>query len=223
MLDARNALNSLPEGSKEREEGYRQLVLGYAKANMWPQARSTAEEMRQKFPNGTLVAKTFVDAGLTARDAKNRTDEGYFLNTAVAAFPNAIEVAQAQFETTWMQHENKNYVISSQMFIEHLARYAGKDTTNRGKAGYWAARDSEGAGKVTDACALYDGVLYRYSANWYGYLASERLTAMKNQGNCRVTTPPNDLVAKAAANLKTVTVAAETATDKEINRARKER
>ena len=140
--------------------------------------------MRQKFPNGSLVAKTFVDAGLAARDAKNRTDEGYFLNTAVAAFPNAVEVAQAQFETAWFQHENKNFALASQMFTEHLARSADKDTTNRGKAGYWAARDSERAGKLAVACALYDGVIYRYSANWYGYLAANRLSALKNQGNC---------------------------------------
>jgi hypothetical protein len=33
------------------------------------------------------------------------------------------------------------------MLIEHLARYADKDTTNRGKAGYWSARDSERAAK----------------------------------------------------------------------------
>ncbi len=221
MPDAQNVLNALPVSAKEREEGYRQLVLGYAKAKMWPQARSTADEMRQKFPNGSLVAKTFIDAGLAARDAKNRTDEGYFLNTAVSAFPNAVEVAQAQFELAWLQHENKNFALSSQMLIDHLARYADKDTANRGKAGYWAARDSQRAGKTAEACALYDAVLYRYSANWYGYLAFDRLTTMKNQGNCRSIASPNPTVAKAVANLKIVTVAAETATEKELNRAEK--
>lgn len=221
MPDAQNAFNSLPESAKEREDGYRQLVLGYAKAKMWPQTRTTADEMKQKFPSGTLVAKTFIDAGLAARDAKNRIDEGYFMNTAVAAFPNAVEVAQAQFETAWLQHESKNYSLSSQMFIDHLARYADKDTTNRGKAGYWAARDSERAGKTAEACALYDGVIYRYSANWYGYLAFNRLTTMKNNGNCRSIASPNPTVAKAIANLKIVTVAAETATEKELIRAEK--
>lgn len=213
--------SNISEGSKEQEEGYRQLVLGYAKVKMWSQARTTADEMKQKFPSGSLVAKTFIDAGLAARDAKNKIDEGYFLNTAVSAFPNAIEVAQAQFEIAWMQHESKNFALSSQMFIDHLARYADKDTSNRGKAGYWAARDSERAGKINEACALYDGVVYRYSANWYGYLATGRLATLKSQGNCRVTTAPNQTVAKAVANLKTITVAAETATEKELARAEK--
>lgn len=214
-------LRSIPEASREREEGYRVLVLGYAKAKMWPQARATADEMRQKFPNGVLVAKTFIEAGLSAREAKNRTDEGYFLNTAVAAFPNAVEVAQAQFESAWFQHESKNFAISSQMFIEHLARYADKDTTNRGKAGYWAARDSERAGRINEACALYDGVIYRYSANWYGYLAFGRMTTLKTQGKCQADKTVDLTVARAIANLKTVTVAAETATDRELNRVEK--
>ena len=103
MADARAVFSSLPSASKEQEEGYRQLVLGYAKAKMWPQVRTTVDEMRQKFPNGALVPKTMIDAGLAAREAKNRTDEGYLLNTALAAYPNAVEVAQAQFEAAWFQ------------------------------------------------------------------------------------------------------------------------
>lgn len=221
MPEAQTAFNALPESSKEREEAYRRLVLGYARSRNWAQARSTADEMRGKFPTSTLVAKTFIDAGLAARDARNRTEEGYFLNTAVAAFPNAVEVAQAQFESAWFQHEDRNFAQSSKMFIEHLARYADKDTTNRGKAGYWAARDSERAGKTAEACALYDGVNYRYGSNWYGYLALGRLTTMKAAGNCRTNTTPDPTVARAIANLKLVTVAAETSGSKELARVEK--
>ncbi len=217
----RSAFDALPTAAPEREEGYRQLVLGYARAKQWPQVRAAADEMRQKYPSGSLVAKTLVDAGLAARDAKNRTDEGYFLNTAVAAYPNAVEVAAAQFEAGWFQHENKNFAVSSQMFVEHLERYADKDNTNRGKAGYWAARDSERAGRTAEACALYEGMVYRYNANWYGHLASGRLSAMKNSGNCRITAAPNAQVAKAVANLKTVKVAAETARTLELIRSEK--
>ncbi len=221
MADAQTILNAMPVAAAEREEGYRQLVLGYAKARMWPEVRANVESMRRAFPTGSLVAKTMIDAGLAARDARNRTDEGYFLNSAVAAYPNAVEVATAQFEAGWFQHENNNFAVSSQMFIDHLARYADKDTTNRGKAGYWAARDSERAGKTAEACALYDAVNYRYGANWYGYLAAGRLSTMKNQGKCRSVAPPNAAVADAVNNLKLVTVAAETAKKKESERAEK--
>ncbi|MGE3468366.1 MAG: transglycosylase SLT domain-containing protein, partial [Pyrinomonadaceae bacterium] len=226
MSDAKSVFDSLASANGELEEGYRQLVLGYTKAKMWPPARATADEMKQKFPSGSLVAKTFIDAGLAAREARNRTDAGYYFNTAVAAFPNAVEVAQAQFEAAWFQHESGNYTISSQMLIDHLARYVDKDNSNRGKAGYWAARDSERAGKTAEACSIYDATAYRYGSNWYGYLALNRLTAMKNSGKCKSdalsrSTPAGVTLAKAVANLKTVTVAAETARSKELERVEK--
>ncbi|MDQ3181294.1 MAG: transglycosylase SLT domain-containing protein, partial [Acidobacteriota bacterium] len=220
---AQSAFNLIPNSADERAEAFYQLALGYAKARQWQQVRATVEEMRQKFPKSEFTPKTLVDVGMSARDAKNSLDEAYFLKTAVVAYPDAIVVASAQFELAWLEHENGNFQTSSQMLTEHLARYAGKDTTNRGKAGYWAARDSEKAGKIAEACALYDGVLYRYSANWYGYLALQKLTTLRGQGKCQ--TAPNfsagSFVPKAVANLKTVTVAAETSTPKEFERMEK--
>lgn len=223
MTEAQNAFNALPVSAKEKEEAYYQIVSGYAKNRLWTQTREIAGEMRTKFPNGKLTPKAWIDAGMTARDAKNKAEEIYFLQSAVSAYPNAVDVAKAQFELAWLQHESKNYQISSQMLIEHLARYADKDSTNRGKAGYWAARDSELAGKINEACAIYDATVYRYGANWYGYLALNRLTNLRGRGQCQTT--PNfgagSLVPKAAANLKVVTVAAETSGAKELERAEK--
>jgi soluble lytic murein transglycosylase len=157
---------------------------------------------------------------MAARDAKNKLQEQAFLRAAVTNFPAAIEVAGAQFELAWIEHEANNFARSSTMFVEHLARYVDKDTTNRGKAGYWAARDSERAGKAADACKLYDAVIYRYSANWYGYLAQQRSAAMKSQGKCAATSTDAQ-VSRASANLKSVTVAPETSTATELARAEK--
>ncbi|MEJ7847462.1 MAG: transglycosylase SLT domain-containing protein [Pyrinomonadaceae bacterium] len=223
MTEAQSSFNAIPASAPEKEEAYYQLATGFAKARLWPNARQTAVDMRQKFPNGKLTPKTWVDAGIAARDAKNRLEESYFFQAALAAFPNAVEVAGAQFELAWNEHEGGNFTRSSQMLIEHLARYAEKDTTNRGKAGYWAARDSEKAGKIADACALYEGVIHRYSANWYGHLGLEKLTSLKGRGQCSSPQifPAGSLVPKAVANLKTVTVAAETSTPKELERAEK--
>ncbi len=223
MNEAQGAFNLIPISAREKEEAYYNLAIGYAKNKLWANARTTVEEMRQKFPNGNLTPKAWIDAGMAARDARNKTDETYFLQTAVAAYPNAVEVAGAQFELAWLQHESSNYQISSQMLLEHLARYVDRDSSNRGKAGYWAARDSEKAGKINEACALYDAVVYRYGANWYGYIGLQRLTSLRGQGKCPQTAnfPANSLVPKAVANLKIVTVAAETSTVKEIERADK--
>jgi soluble lytic murein transglycosylase len=191
--------------------------MANARAKQWPQARSVAEEMRQKFPAGKFTPKAWIDAGMSARDAKNKLEEQSFLRAAVVNFPNAVEVAQAQFELAWLEHDNKNFAVSSKMLTEHLARYAERDTTNRGKAGYWAARDSERAGKTAEACSLYEGVMYRYSANWYGYLAKQRLAAM----SCPAARSSDPLVTKAIAALRTITVAPETSTAKELARVEK--
>ncbi len=223
MSDAQNAFNLIQPNAKEKEEAYYQLAMGYAKNRLWVQARTTVEEMRQKFPTGNFTPKALIDVGMAARDAKNKTDENYFLRTAVLSYPNAVNVAGAQFELAWAEHENKNFAQSSQMFIEHLARYTDKDSTNRGKAGYWAARDAERAGKINEACAIYDAVTYRYSSNWYGYLGLQRLSALRSQSKCQSTPtfPSNSLVPKAAQNLKMVTVAAETSGAKELERIEK--
>ena len=173
--------------------------------------------MRRAFPGGKLTPKAWVDAGLAARDAKNKGEEQFFLGAALSNYPNAVEVAQAQFELAWMAHEAKDFQRSSQLLIEHLARYVDKDTTNRGKAGYWAARDAQKAGKTAEACALYDAVIYRYAANWYGYQAQQRVASM----SCPAGAKLDPQVTKAVANLKTVTVAAETSGPTELARAEK--
>ncbi len=218
MAEAQAALMAIPESSPIKEQAHYELVTGYAKNKLWPDARRTAEDMRRAYPNGKLTVKAWVDAGIAARDAKNKGEEQYFLGAALANYPNAIEVAQAQFELAWLAHEANDYARSSQMLIEHLARYVDKDTTNRGKAGYWAARDAQRAGKTAEACALYDAVIYRYSANWYGYIAQQRVAAMSCPSR---STPEGVTLAKAVANLKTVTVAPETSGPAELARAEK--
>ena len=216
-VEGQNAFNQIPSSAREKEEAYYHLTMAYARARLWPQARSTAEEMRTRFPSGKFTAKAWVDAGMSARDAKNKGEEQSFLRAAVNNFPTAVEVAGAQFELAWIEHDKKNFAVSSQMLIDHLGRYAERDTTNRGKAGYWAARDSELAGRTADACALYEGVNYRYSANWYGYLAQRRLAAM----SCPAGSSQTPTVTKAVAALKTITVAPETSTAKELARVDK--
>lgn len=220
--DAQAVLNSMPASAPGRDEAYRQLALGYARARLWPQARIAVDELRQRFAASPIVPKTMMEIGSAARDARYRADDSFYFGGLLASYPNAIEAAGAQFEIAWSQHENKNYSQSASMFIDHLTRYVDKDTTNRGKAGYWAARDSERAGNVNDACVLYEAVNYRYSANWYGYLAQQRLASLKATGNCSGSTPSvRQQLAAAAANLKTVTIAAETSTAKELDRLEK--
>ena len=216
--DAVGALNSIPSSAGEtRAESLYYLAQTYAKARQWEQARATAEELRRSFPTSAFAPRTFVALGQMADDAKNSTDASYFFRTAVNSYSGYGEVAQAQFDLAWAAHDAKNYSESSRLLTEHLAYYADKNTDNRGRAGYWAARDSERAGKLAEARALYEGMQARYDANWYGYLAKQRLDSLSRNTPYK-TFPADSVIARAVANLKTVTVAEETAGSDEEER-----
>ena len=203
-------LTAIPTSAGEtRAEALSYLAQTYARARQWDQARATTEEMRRTFPNSNFTPRAFVALAQIAQDANNTIDASYFRRAAVNGFGSSIDVAQAQFDLAWETHQARNYSESSRMLTEHLAYYADRNTDNRGRAGYWAARDSERAGKLAEAKALYEAMLARYDANWYGYLAKQRLDAMSRNTPAK-TFPPDSIVARAVANLKTVTVAEET-------------
>ncbi|HKZ00971.1 MAG TPA: lytic transglycosylase domain-containing protein, partial [Pyrinomonadaceae bacterium] len=67
----------------------------------------------------------------------------------------------------------------------------------------------ERSGKVAEARALYQALLVRYDANWYGYLAQQRLEGLRRAGNVQRSFPPDSLVGRAVSNLQTVTVGEE--------------
>jgi soluble lytic murein transglycosylase len=205
------ALNSVPSSAEDvRAEALYNLVQTYAHSRQWPQARTTVEELRRSFPNSVLTPRAITGAGQIADAAKNSSEASYYYHLAVSAFPGNGETAQAQFNLAWDAHDGKNFQESARLLTEHLAYYADKNTDNRGKAGYWAARDSERAGKVAEARALYEALQVRYDANWYGYLAKQRLSTMGANAP-RSSFPADSLVGRAVANLQTVTVAEETA------------
>ena len=215
LTEAAAALNAVPASAGEaRVEALYYLVQTHAKLRQWEQARSLHAEMRRAFPEHTHTRRALAAAGQIAKDAKNTFEAANFFRAAVAAHPGAAEVAQAQFELAWAAHESKNYAESARLLLEHLALYADRNTDNRGRAGYWAARDAERAGKLADARTLYEAMQQRYDANWYGDLARQRLDALKrtNQNAAAADLAPGSQLARAVANLATVSVAEETAT-----------
>jgi soluble lytic murein transglycosylase len=116
-----------------------------------------------------------VQLGQRAEEAKDDVNANYYYRAAVSSFPGNAEVTPAQFYLAWATHDSKNFAEASKLLTEHLALYAGNNSDFRGKAAYWAARDSERAGKLAEARAIYQGILARYDANWYGHLAQQRL------------------------------------------------
>ena len=215
LPEAAAALNAIPASAapEARVEALYYLTQTHAKARQWEQARTVHAEMRRAFPEHTHTRRALAAAGQIARDAKNTVEAANFYRAAVAAYPGATEVAQAQFELAWAAHESKNYAESARLLLEHLAQYADRNTDNRGRAGYWAARDAERAGQFDRARTLYQAMLQRYDANWYGDLARQRLDALKRTHPIAGTEyVPDTQISRAVANLNTVSVAEETAT-----------
>ncbi len=226
VADAISALNTIPSSAGEtRAEALYYVAQACARAKQWEQARAIVEELRRSFTSSPFTPRALVAVGQIAEDANNDADASYFLRTAVNSYQGSGEVAQAQFDLAWMTHESRNFSESSKLLTEHLAYYADKNTDNRGRAGYWAGRDSERAGKIAEARALYRAMQGRYDANWYGYLARQRLDAMLRSGIATVppkSFPADSVIGRAIANLQTVTVAEETAgvtEDKQIVKA----
>ncbi|MBC7932851.1 MAG: transglycosylase SLT domain-containing protein [Rubrivivax sp.] len=214
------ALDAVPVSAGEtRAEALNYLVQHYARARQWEMARSGVDEMRRAFPKSAWTKRALVAAASSAKEAKNNADALFFGRIAAQAFPGEPEVAGAQFDTAWAAHDAGNFAESSRLLIEHLANYADRNTDNRGKAGYWAARDSERAGRLAEARVIYEAMLERYDANWYGYLSRQRLEQLKQ------TRPPafapDSPVARAAENLKPVVVPEETAGSAEAVRLEK--
>jgi hypothetical protein len=58
------------------------------------------------FRTGKLTPKAWVDAGMAARDAKTKPKKLFSANCA-RGLPERVQVAGAQFELAWMQHEAK--------------------------------------------------------------------------------------------------------------------
>jgi soluble lytic murein transglycosylase len=231
--DALSSLSAVPTGAGEaRAEALLYAAQSQARLRQWDAARATTSEMRRAFPDDARTRRAITSVGLIAKELSDAAQAQNFFRAAVAAFPGAVEAAQAQFELAWAAHESKNFAESSKLLLEHLASYADRNTDNRGRAGYWAARDAERAGRLDDARTLYQAMLQRYDANWYGYLAKQRLDALKRANPASSATTdatPNDAagandsqLARAVQNLSTVTVAEETAgaeSDEALKRA----
>ena len=217
--EAAAALNQIP--LEQRTMAMMGLAVAYGRARQWTQARDLAEEMRRSSTSGTATMRALVQLGQIAENNKDDVNASYFYRAAVTSHAGNPEVTPAQFYLAWAAHDAKNFAESSRLLTEHLALYAGNNSDFRGKAAYWAARDSERVGKLAEARAIYQGLLYRYDANWYGYLAKQRLDDLNRSGARAQEFPSDSQIGKAVANLKTVTVAEETAGKNEDERIAK--
>jgi soluble lytic murein transglycosylase len=209
--DATAALNTIAAPSEARAEAMFNLALSYGRARQWAQARSTTDDLHRLSPGSLWSMRTYVQLGQLAEGAKDDVNASYFYRAAVNFFGSTPEVTPAQFYIAWQAHEAKNFAEAGRLLTEHLAFYAGNNSDFRGKAAYWAARDSERAGNRAWAMTLYAGLQKRYDANWYGYLAKQRFEDLQRAGVNPLIPSEKSIEGKAIDSLETVTVAEETA------------
>jgi soluble lytic murein transglycosylase len=193
---------------ERRAEALFYAAQALANARLWAQAAGPVAELRRSFAQNDWTPRAMVAAGNAAFDANSKAEAQNYYKAALAAYPKRAATAAAHFGLAWLAHEQKNYTEASRLFIEHLADYADKSTDFRGRAGYWAARDTERAGDKDNARILYGALLDRYDANWYGYLARQRLDALGRQ---EYVFAADSTLGRAVQNLKTVSVAQESA------------
>ncbi|WP_352431457.1 transglycosylase SLT domain-containing protein [Pyrinomonas sp.] len=221
FAESLSALIAVPASSGEaKAEALYYTALVHAQTRQWTAAQNAADDLRRLFPQSPLAPRLFTALGYAARDAKDISQATRFWRAGVEVFRGATEVAAARFELAWSDHQARNYAAAARGFIEYLALYADRHTDFRGRAAYWAARDAERVGRLSDARALYEALQKRYDATWYGYLAKQRLAGIGKTAASGL----SDEVAKAIANLETVSVAAETAgpaEDERLARAEK--
>ncbi|MGH9753038.1 MAG: tetratricopeptide repeat protein, partial [Blastocatellia bacterium] len=130
----------------------------------------------------------------------------------IRRFPQAEGADEAHFWLAWRAHTARDYQTASRLLIEHVANYSDV-TENRGKAGFWAAYDSERSGDRETAMTLYRAMLLRYGAGWFGVNAERRIARLVSEGVRGRPFESNLLLRRAVAGLQTVKLPEETVKD----------
>ena len=217
LPSALSSFIAVPASAGElKAEALYYTALVHARTRQWSVAWDVANEMLRLFPQSSWTRRAFTALGYAAREAKDEWQARRFWRIAVERFPGSEEVAAAQFELAWLDHQAKDYAAAFAGFVEYLAHYADRHADFRGRAAYWAARDAERTGHMSEARALYEALQERYEPTWYGYLARQRLEGLRVDAAQKERT--DGLLAKAVANLGTVSVAPETAGPSEDER-----
>ena len=85
----------------EKAQAFYELANAFARAKQWSEAKQIINDMREKFPKSSWTPKAMVAVGAAAGGARNNADESFLLKSAIAAYPNAVDVAGAKFELAW--------------------------------------------------------------------------------------------------------------------------
>jgi soluble lytic murein transglycosylase len=201
-------------------EAYYHHAMANLSMNNEAAALQTLANLRRLASGNRQIAELLYGLG-RYHEKRNRESQAaaYYLQL-VRQFPDSENADQAHYWLAWRAHEAKDYVTAARMLTEHVANY-DKVTENRGKAGFWAAVDSERTGDRGRALALYRALLTRYSAGWYGINAERRIAALTKEGSRERSVNSDLLLRRAVEGMQTINLPKETVREADLERVRK--
>lgn len=183
-------------------------------------AITTLSELRKSSPSSERVGELLFAIG-RFYEKRDRDDQAAaFYTQLIRQFPQSANSDEAHFWLAWRAHAAKDFAGGARLLTEHLANY-GSVTENRGKAAFWAAVDTERSGDKARAMALYQGMLKRYGAGWFGLNAERRIERLKREGVRPASTESDLMLRRAVEGLQTINLPQETIKDADRERVRK--
>ncbi len=183
-------------------------------------ALQTLAELRRFVPSGERTAGLLFATGRYYEKRGRNEQASGFYQQLVRQFPQAEGSDEAHFWLAWRAHQAKDYRTASQLLTEHVANYSNV-TENRGKAGFWAAVNSERAGDKERAMVLYRAMLMRYGAGWFGANAERRIAQLAREGVRGRGFESDLLLRRAVEGMQTIKLPQETVKDAGAERVAK--
>ncbi|MBL8191081.1 MAG: tetratricopeptide repeat protein, partial [Acidobacteria bacterium] len=183
-------------------------------------AITTLADLRKASPSSERVGDLLFAIGRYYEKRERGDQASAFYTQLIRQFPQSPNADDAHFWMAWRAHEAKDYDNAARLLTEHLANY-GTVTDNRGKAAFWAAVNTERAGDKARAMTLYQAMLKRYGAGWFGLNAERRIERLTREG-VRPRSFDNDLMLRRAVEgLQPINLPKETLKDTDRERVRK--
>jgi soluble lytic murein transglycosylase len=205
---------------KVMSEALYHLGLAQLSLNSEAAALQTLAELRRSAPNNERIGDLLYAVGRYHEKRERGDQAAAYYTQLIRQFPQAEGADEAHFWLAWRAHTARDYRTASRMLTEHVASY-GDVTENRGKAGFWAALDSERAGDKETAMTLYRALLLRYGAGWFGVNAERRIAQLASQGIQGKPLESGLLLRRAVAELQSVKLPKETVNGADAERVTK--
>ncbi len=184
--------------------------LGMARLSLQSEAGAleVLARLRRATPESSRIADLLYGLGRYYEKRDRPGEASTYFSELVKQFPGSEWADEAHFFVAWRAHLSKNYGVAGRLLTEHLASY-GERTENRGRAGFWAAADTERSGNKGRALTLYRGLLMRYGAGWYGINAERRIARLEKENVEPVSIQTDQTLRRALAGMQSIRIVTE--------------